>query len=553
MTVGGCLGGVLLLVPAILVVVGLVVFIGSRVLPEIPPPAYPGNTTESLLIAGTLLTAAGVCAAPWLLRAHGALAGLLLGPAGTAELEQRVRHLSRTRTETIHAGAAEIRRIERDLHDGAQARLVAMGMTLDAAGHLIDEDPKAARALPIEARDNSAKALRELRELVRGIHPPVLADRGLAEAIKALALDTPVRIHLTSDLDQAARPSAPIESAAYFAVNELVANVTKHALASQAWIDIRRDNKVLKISAADDGQGGADPAHGSGLRGIEQRLAAFDGVLAVTSLPGGPTAVTLEIPCALPCPLRAVRPVRCRSLRRSCERCGLGLGDLRKVGQRAVAEVFTPDHGAQQQHEGAGVDGEDDHVDSPGVSPLVIRVVVYWPGSCAGMPSRTGRASGDSSGSPPVKNTRRIPAAVIAPIAVSKFPAVRARGLGWMVRSRRVMRGGTSPSLWQNQQPSWQRGVKDTRSCPPRRAKSAPPPPSRGIGRSVTVVIGITSFLDGRAPRLRGRLAPSSSPARQRWQGFSRPAQAVCVPRKNSGDSGSPAVTVCRGALTRSG
>jgi signal transduction histidine kinase len=298
LAVGGCLGGVLLLVPAVLVVVGLVVFIGSRVLPEIPQPAYPGNSTESILIAGTLLTAAGLYATPWLLRAHGALASLLLGPVGSAELEQRVQHLSRTRDETIDASAAEIRRIERDLHDGAQARLVAMGMTLDAAGHLIDEDPKTARALLVEARDNSAKALRELRELVRGIHPPVLADRGLAEAVRALALDTPLCIHLSSDLDQAARPSAPIESAAYFAVTELVANVAKHAQASQAWIDIRHGANVLKISVADDGQGGADLARGSGLRGIERRLAAFDGVLAVASPPGGPTTVTLEIPCA---------------------------------------------------------------------------------------------------------------------------------------------------------------------------------------------------------------------------------------------------------------
>ncbi len=299
MAVGGCLGGVLLPVPAILAVVGLVVFIGSRVLPEIPPPAYPGNSTDSILIAGILLTAVSLYAAPWLLRAHGALAGSLLGPAGTTDLEQRVQHLSRTRTESIDAGAAEIRRIERDLHDGAQARLVAMGMTLDAAGHLIDEDPKAARALLLEARDHSAKALRELRELVRGIHPPVLADRGLAEAIKALALDTPLRIHLTSELDQASRLSAPIESAAYFAVNELFANVTKHAKASQAWVDIRLGNGTLKISVTDDGRGGADPAGGSGLHGIERRLAAFDGVLAIVSPPGGMTTVTLEIPCAL--------------------------------------------------------------------------------------------------------------------------------------------------------------------------------------------------------------------------------------------------------------
>jgi len=298
LAVGG-VSGVVLLASAVGVVVGLVVFIGSRVLPEIPPPTYPGNSTPSLLIAGTAITAVSLYVAPWLLRAHGTLASLLLGPAGTAELEQRVRHLSQTRTETIDAGAAEIRRIERDLHDGAQARLVAMGMTLDAAGQLVDTDPRAARALLIEARDNSARALRELRELVRGIHPPVLADRGLAEAVRALALDAPVRVHLASDLDRAARPSAPIESAAYFAVSELVANVAKHAQAGQAWIDIRHDGTMLKISVADDGRGGADPSGGSGLTGIERRVAAFDGVLAVTSPPGGPTTVTLEIPCGL--------------------------------------------------------------------------------------------------------------------------------------------------------------------------------------------------------------------------------------------------------------
>ena len=214
-------------------------------------------------------------------------------------LEQRVAYLALTRQESLDTGAAELRRIERDLHDGAQARLVAMGMTLDAAGQLIDDDPKAARALLIEARDNSAKALRELRELVRGIHPPILADRGLAEAIRALALDTPLRIHLSSDLDQVSRPSAPIESAAYFAVNEMVANVSKHAQASQAWVDIRDRDGMLTITVTDDGQGGADPRNGTGLRGIERRLAAFDGVLAISSPPGGPTTVTMEIPCVL--------------------------------------------------------------------------------------------------------------------------------------------------------------------------------------------------------------------------------------------------------------
>ena len=300
-SLGGCVGGFMLLAPIAMAGAGLIAFIGSRVVSTIPPPAYPGNSSTSILLIGFALVAAGLALAPWMLRGYATLARGLLAPAGhNAGLEQRVRHLTTTRAETIDAGAAEIRRIERDLHDGAQARLVAMGMTLDAAGQLIEDDPKAARALLIEARDNSAKALRELRALVRGIRPPVLADRGVAAAIRALALDTPLRVHLTSELDGQSRLSAPIESAAYFAVNELLANVSKHAQASQVWIGISRDDGVLKITVTDDGQGGADSGQGTGLRGIERRLAAFDGALALSSPPGGPTVVTLEIPCTFP-------------------------------------------------------------------------------------------------------------------------------------------------------------------------------------------------------------------------------------------------------------
>jgi signal transduction histidine kinase len=246
------------------------------------------------------MLAAGVAAAPWLLRGYGLLAASALAPPRNAELVMRVRHLSETRSDALDTGAAEIRRIERDLHDGAQARLVAMGMTLDAAGQIIDTNPDAARALLAEARDSSVKALAELRALVRGIHPPVLADRGLGDAVAALTLDTPLRIHLASDLY--GRPPAPVESAAYFAVSELLANVSKHAEARQTWVDIRHTDEMLRIGVTDNGHGGAEPARGTGLRGIERRLAAFDGVLAISSPPGGPTAVTMEIPCALSSP-----------------------------------------------------------------------------------------------------------------------------------------------------------------------------------------------------------------------------------------------------------
>jgi signal transduction histidine kinase len=291
-----CAGPVLLLAPATLVTVGAVFFLPT-ITHAVPPPAFPGNTKPVLLMIGVAFTALGLWAAPPMLRGYGGFAKLILEPSEQAKLEMRVVHLARTREETLDTGAAELRRIERDLHDGAQARLVAMGLTLDAAGRLIDTDPKAARALLYEARDTSAKALAELRDLVRGIHPPVLADRGLVDAIRALALDSPLRVRVTGELP--GRAPAPVESAAYFAVSELLANVTKHAGAPGAEADLRYSGGALRISVADNGVGGADPARGTGLRGIERRLAAFDGVLAVSSPVGGPTVITMELPCAL--------------------------------------------------------------------------------------------------------------------------------------------------------------------------------------------------------------------------------------------------------------
>jgi signal transduction histidine kinase len=299
-TVNALVGWILAVASAALAVTGLVAFLVPVVSRVVPPAAFPGNTKPNLAILGLAMVAAGLAAAPWLLRGYGLLASSMLAPAGKAELALRVRHLAQTRTETLEGGAAEIRRIERDLHDGAQARLVAMGMTLDAAGQIIDTNPEAARALLWEARDASVKALAELRALVRGIHPPVLADRGLGDAVAALTLDTPLRIHLASDLY--GRPPAWVESAAYFAVSELLANVSKHAQARETWIDIRHTDRMLRIGVTDNGHGGADPARGTGLRGIERRLAAFDGVMAISSPPGGPTAVTMEIPCELSLP-----------------------------------------------------------------------------------------------------------------------------------------------------------------------------------------------------------------------------------------------------------
>src|SRR5207302_10857961 len=169
-----------------LLALGPAVMLGFGVF-AVVAPGGPGILRLVLVATGLL----GLCGAPWLLRGYGLLASSMLAPTERAELSLRVRQLTETRTEALDTGAAEIRRIERDLHDGAQARLVAMGMTLDAAGQIIDSNPEAARALVFEARDASVKALAELRALVRGIHPPVLADRGLTDGIHAPALDTP--------------------------------------------------------------------------------------------------------------------------------------------------------------------------------------------------------------------------------------------------------------------------------------------------------------------------------------------------------------------------
>ncbi|MEU8344593.1 sensor domain-containing protein [Spirillospora sp. NPDC048832] len=259
----------------------------------------PGRVLSTVVVA-TACIALGYAIGPKMLDVYGHWGRALLGPTKKSQLALRVQHLTETRSEAVDASAAELRRIERDLHDGAQARLVAMGMTLGAIEHLLDKDPEKARLLLAETRASSAKALHELRDLVRGIHPPVLADRGLGDAVKALALDHPMRVEVVADLPGRAEP--PVESAAYFAVSEILTNAAKHAGASRVWIDMRYENGMLRITITDDGRGGATLDGGTGLRGIERRIGTFDGVLALSSPVGGPTIVTLELPCALSSP-----------------------------------------------------------------------------------------------------------------------------------------------------------------------------------------------------------------------------------------------------------
>ena len=233
-------------------------------------------------------------------RLHALFTRSLLAPTRTAALTRRVRQLTETRSDAVDAQAAELRRIERDLHDGAQARLVAVSMSIGLAEELMARDPAAAQRLLAEAREASGTAMVELRDLVRGIHPPVLAERGLDGAVRALTLAVPLSVDV--DIDLPGRPLAPVESAAYFAVAESLANVAKHSHADLARIRLTHDRGRLTVVVEDNGVGGADPEAGTGLRGIRRRLAAFDGTMTVASPPGGPTIVTMELPCELSSP-----------------------------------------------------------------------------------------------------------------------------------------------------------------------------------------------------------------------------------------------------------
>jgi signal transduction histidine kinase len=207
---------------------------------------------------------------------------------------QRIEELEATRAGAVDVQESELRRIERDLHDGAQARLVALGMSIGMAEEKLRTDPEGARALLAEARTGARKALEELRDLARGIHPPILTDRGLEPAIVALAASSPLPVTVSVDVPE--RPPAAVETAAYFVVAEALANAVKHADAARIGIMIRRSNGALVAEIVDDGRGGADPS-GAGLRGLRQRAGALDGTLRIDSPAGGPTTVSAELPC----------------------------------------------------------------------------------------------------------------------------------------------------------------------------------------------------------------------------------------------------------------
>ncbi|WP_168714142.1 sensor domain-containing protein [Streptomyces sp. A1136] len=249
---------------------------------------------------GAVLVAAVSWVAPYALRAHARFALLLLRPTRHAQLARRVERLTETRADATGVQAAELRRIERDLHDGAQVTLVAIGMTLRVVERRLGQEAPELRELVAEARRQSSTALAQLRDLVRGIHPPVLAERGVGDAVRAVALDYPLDVEVTVDVP--GRLEAPVEACAYFAVCEVLANAAKHSGASRVRIDLRHADGVLRMTVGDDGRGGADTAKGTGLAGVRRRLGTFDGDLFVSSPVGGPTLVTMELPCVLSSP-----------------------------------------------------------------------------------------------------------------------------------------------------------------------------------------------------------------------------------------------------------
>lgn len=241
-----------------------------------------------------------LCALPWTVRsvarAETWLALTLLGPSQAQRLRQRVEQLAVSRTDLIEAVDAERRRIERDLHDGTQQRLVSLAVNLGLALAGRPDLPRDAREVIEQAHQEAKEAIAELNDLVRGLHPAVLEDRGLDAALSGLAARTPLPVRLRVDLEDRVAPT--VESVAYFVISEALTNATKHANAMRAEVVVRQVGEVLRVRVTDDGLGGADAAGGTGLTGLAKRVGSVDGAFRVSSPVGGPTVITAELPCA---------------------------------------------------------------------------------------------------------------------------------------------------------------------------------------------------------------------------------------------------------------
>ncbi len=255
----------------------------------------PGTMTVGV-VAGLLLLFAAPQCTRGVAAADTAIARYLIGPGSQADVSARIGELEQSRARVMSAAETERRRIERDLHDGAQQRLVALAMDLGRARARFADDPEAARAIVDQAHADAKDALAELRNLVRGVHPPVLTDRGLDAALSGLAAISPVPVAVC--VDDAARPPASVEAIAYFVVAEALTNIAKHAQAASAEVSVTRHGDVLRVTIRDDGVGGADLG-GQGLSGLADRVAGVDGRLSVTSPAGQGTVIEAVLPCGL--------------------------------------------------------------------------------------------------------------------------------------------------------------------------------------------------------------------------------------------------------------
>jgi signal transduction histidine kinase len=250
-------------------------------------------------IAGAIVLPIGIWVLPFIASLHAQLAATLLGPNATAQLTERAHRLQASRARGVDAAEAERRRIERDLHDGAQQRLVAVAMGLGRAQKKFDADPDGAKVLVGEALADAKLAVSELRDLARGIYPAVLGDRGLDAALSSLAAKSPIPVHVSVDVDP--RPPAAVESTAYFVVGESLTNIAKYANAQHATVKVWREERpsgdLVVVEVTDDGDGGAAFRPGGGLAGLADRAATIDGVMTVVSPIGGPTVIRADLPC----------------------------------------------------------------------------------------------------------------------------------------------------------------------------------------------------------------------------------------------------------------
>jgi signal transduction histidine kinase len=292
-TTANAAAGWLLAAPAALAVYGLIGLAAGRIAPQValPPPGLLKNTPAALFPAGVALAALGLLAAPWLLRGYGRAARFLLAPTRQAQIER----LAEARSQAVAATGVERRRMERDLHDGLQPRLVSLAVNLGIAEARFEKDPESARSLLARAHQDAKTAIEELRSLVRGIHPSVLDGRGLDAALSALIAGCPVPVSLHVDVPQ--RPDPIREAAAYYVAAEAITNVAKHAGASSAAVTVEADARHLRVVVDDDGGGGARLDPGGGLAGLAARIRSIDGSFTVSSPPGGPTRVEAVIPC----------------------------------------------------------------------------------------------------------------------------------------------------------------------------------------------------------------------------------------------------------------